>query len=84
MSSYILIGPRGGSALTGNAHAGAFFAAASVGLLKIVETELTAVTIFPLHIFLHVRKTERGGETEKGRQRRERRKRRRRRTQHSL
>lgn len=63
-TAYILIGPRGGRALTGNAHAGALFAAAAIVTLKIVEPELTAVTVFSLHVFL--REREREGVTREG------------------
>lgn len=51
-SAYVLIGPRGGGALTGHPHAGALFTAALVGTVEIVEPQFAAVTVFPLYVFL--------------------------------
>lgn len=59
--SYILIGPCGGGALCGHAHAGAFLAAAPVVTLEVVESQFAAVAVLPLDVLLQ----EAGRETQK-------------------
>lgn len=50
--AYILIGPRGGGALCGHAHAGAFLAAAPVVTLEVIESQFAAVAVLPLDVLL--------------------------------
>lgn len=50
--AYILIGPRGGGALCGHAHAGAFLAAAPVVALEVIESQFAAVAVLPLDVLL--------------------------------
>lgn len=50
--AYVLIGPRGGGALCGHAHAGAFLAAAPVVALEVIESQFAAVAVLPLDVLL--------------------------------
>lgn len=50
--AYVLIGPRGGGALSGHAHAGALVAATPVVALEVVESQFAAVTVLSLNVFL--------------------------------
>lgn len=61
--AYIVIGPRGGRTLSGNAHTGTLLAATPIVTLKIVEAQFTPVAVLSLYVFLRERKT--GRETEK-------------------
>lgn len=45
--------------MTGNAHTGALFTAASIVTLEVVESHFAAIAIFSLHVFLQERETER-------------------------
>lgn len=55
--AYITIGPGGGRALSGHAHAGALLTATPVVTLKVVESQFTAVAVKSLNILLR-RKSE--------------------------
>ena len=68
VGAYILIGPSGGRALTGNAHTGALFATTAIVTLEIVESQFTAVAVLSLYIFLHEREKDQQRERERERE----------------